>query len=295
MPQQPTNDRRKDQWTSKAYQGAASFVPQLTTKVLQYLEPQATDTIIDIGCGDGVLDAKIAPLCKHLIGLDSSASFIQAANENVRTHQPNTEFFEVDCTCLSPEACKTQDADVLSLLKESHYDKAFSNAAMHWILRDPDIRPPFFADVHRLLKPGGKFVFEMGGFQNVPEVHVALQAVLRFKYGVSQERLKAADPWFFPSVQLMQMTLEGAGFEVEVVESEHRPTRLTEEGADGSGGLEGWLQLMGATFLELLDASDRDEAVQSMCEVLQPAVTKVEDGGQWLSYVRLRAVARRNG
>ena len=37
--------------TTQAYQNAASFVPKLATKVLQYLDIQPDDVILDIGCG----------------------------------------------------------------------------------------------------------------------------------------------------------------------------------------------------------------------------------------------------
>lgn len=284
---------KKDHWSSKAYSGAASFVPQLTTKVLQYLDPQPTDSILDIGCGDGVLDAKIAPLCKHIWGLDASRSFIEAAKQSVKSQHPNTDFLEVDCRRLSPDACETEDVALLAVLREGVYDKVFSNAAMHWILSDEHNRKAFFCDVNWLLKPGGAFVFEQGGFQNVPEVYVTLTSILRLKYGLSQDKVKEADPWFFPSTEWMRSTLEEAGFDVEVAELEHRPTKLNERQSDGSGGLEGWLRLMGANFLELLDEEQQDEAVKLASELLEPVVTKVEDRSQWLSYVRLRAVARK--
>lgn len=284
---------KKDHWTAEAYSSAASFVPQLTSKVLQYLDPQPSDSILDIGCGDGVLDAKIAPLCKHIWGLDASASFIRTATQTVKAQYPNTDFLEVDCRRLSPDACETEDVSLLAVLREGAYEKVFSNAAMHWILADRGNRVEFFDDVFWLLKPGGCFVFEMGGFQNVPEVYVALTSVLRLRFGCSKEKVQDVDPWFFPSEEWMRRTLEDAGFEVEVLEMEHRPTRLNVRQSDGSGGLDGWIRLMGANFLELLDKTQRDEAVSLASELLEPVVTKIEDGSQWLSYVRLRAVARK--
>ncbi len=35
----------------QAYQSAASFVPKLATKVVQWLDPQKDDVILDVGCG----------------------------------------------------------------------------------------------------------------------------------------------------------------------------------------------------------------------------------------------------
>lgn len=285
-----------DQWNAKAYQGAANFVPLLTTKVLQYLDPQETENILDIGCGDGVLDAQIALKCRSLVGLDSSASFIKTCDDEVTSKHPTTLFLQHDCRRLDYDLYVQDHPKEPCPLDPGRYDKVFSNAAMHWILRDEPCRKPFFKDVAKLLVPGGKFIFEMGGFQNVPEVHVALRSVLMLKYGIRKERLEEAGPWFFPSVRWMQTTLEETGFEVEVLESEHRPTKLTENNADGSGGLAGWLRLMGANFLQLLDSNEqRNAAIKDLCEVLGPVVTDANDGSQWLSYVRLRAVARIRG
>ncbi len=63
------------------------------------------------------------------------------------------------------------DATKLSpVLQKGSFDKAFSNAAMHWILRPEESREGFFRGVRNALKPGGVFCFEMGGMGNVAEV-----------------------------------------------------------------------------------------------------------------------------
>lgn len=43
--------KQEDHWDSAAYQNAASFVPKLATKVLQWLDVQEDDVILDVGCG----------------------------------------------------------------------------------------------------------------------------------------------------------------------------------------------------------------------------------------------------
>ena len=260
----------------------------MATTVLQYLDPQAQDDILDIGCGDGALLTKIAPLCRSFNGLDASPSFVQSAKANVVPSHSNVNIFEYDCRRLNePQALDSQ------VLSSNKYNKVFSNAAMHWILRDETTRTLFFSDVFRLLKPGGSFVFEQGGAGNVSEVHAALRAVLHHAYGVSLAKLHEADPWYFPSEQWMRNTLESAGFTVEKLDFEYRPSELTPETADGSGGLVGWVKLMAASFLDAIqEPSRRDEVVQKVCEALEPVITR-EDGRKYLGYVRLRVVARK--
>lgn len=273
----------KDHWSAEKYSAAANFVPQLTTKVLQHLSPQPGESILDIGCGDGQLTTKLASSVGptgRVLGLDASASFIASARA-ANTH-PHCAYELQDCTALAANASAAS----------AQWDKAFSNAAMHWILREPATRAGFFAAVHGLLKPGGKFVFEMGGKGNVAEFHAAFVGALTTHGGLGIARARAASPWFFPSTDWMAMALGEAGFDVEVCESEYRPTKLTEEKEDGSGGVEGWVRLMGAKFLEAVEGEERREkVVRAVCDWVEDAVQREEDGSKWIGYVRCRAVA----
>lgn len=273
----------KDHWTSDAYNASANFVPSLTKKVISYLDIKPTDQILDIGCGDGSLTSEIAATCSQggVLGLDASKSFIETATSRYTT--PKLKFQHQDCTRLEecPEAV------------DGSWDKVFSNAAMHWILRDPSIRAKFFQNVNKALKPNGLFVFEMGGSGNVAEVHAGATAAL-IHAGLSPKEAREACPWFFPSVAWMEQTLEAAGFEVVTCEHEYRPTKLNPESEDKKSGLEGWVRLMCAEFLERVkDSQKREQAVKFIVDVLDPITTREEDGTKYLGYCRLRAVGRK--
>ena len=124
----------------------------------------------------------------------------------------------------------------------------------------------------------------------MPEVHTALISALVHR-GVPIESVREVSPWFFPSETWMRNSLEETGFHVETLEAEYRPTRLT---SGEAGGLRGWVVLMGASMLEVLeDEKKREAVVDEVCDVLSTVITRVEDGSQWLGYVRLRAVARK--
>lgn len=305
---------KPDHWSATAYAAAANFVPLLTTKVLQHLDPQPGERILDIGCGDGQLTQTIASrlACSpgggsgggHILGLDSSPSFIATAR--AENKHPETCTYELqDCKDLSNAPSLTSSDS-----NEGKFDKIFSNAALHWILRDPSTRSSqtptntntkdtkdkttLFPALHSLLKPTGTLVFEMGGAGNVSEFHTAFTAALTTHGGLTLAQAQAASPWYFPSETWMRNALEEAGFEVLVCESEYRPTRVTEKSEGEGGGLEGWVRLMGAAFLDAVEGEERREAVvRAVCEWVEGAVWREEDGGRWIGYVRLRAVGRK--
>ena len=267
----------KDSWTVEAYQASSSFVPLLTTKVVEWLDPQASDSILDLGCGDGVLTAKIKQHCTYVLGLDGSPNLLEAARRNYGSVK-GLDWELRDCRHLD------------GIDQSGKYSKIFSNAAFHWMLRDPATRSSVIEHCFRLLKPKGLFVFEMGGAGNVAEAHAALISALVHR-GISIKRVREACPWFFPSETLMRGIVESAGFEVEQSELQYRPTRLTE--GEG-GGLEGWIRLHGDAFLRLMETTeDRDGVVAEVCQTLQSVMGREEDGSLWIGYVRLRMLARK--
>ncbi|KAL8719893.1 MAG: hypothetical protein Q9181_007996, partial [Wetmoreana brouardii] len=254
----------KDHWTQEAYSTSASFVPQLATTILQWLNPQFNDRILDLGCGDGILTAKLKQTSASVTGIDASHNLITAAKKSYGSI-PGLNFQVQDCRYL----------DRWVNFQEASYTKVFSNAALHWILRDESTRDSVLQNAYTMMQPGGIFVFEMGGAGNVAEVHTALLAAVVHQ-GLSIEQARELCPWFFPSEAMMKNMLEKVGFSVEKTELEYRPTRLT---TAEDGGIEGWARLMGAQILEGLETQGkRDAAVKEVCELLKTVITHEEDG-----------------
>lgn len=104
----------------QAYEKSASYVPQLASKLQQWLDPRATERILDVGCGDGKLTTVFAQAAQHVVGIDASPMMIEAAQRDFGG--PNAEFQVVDCRHL--EQYVEQDPQVVA----GGYDKVYVNS-----------------------------------------------------------------------------------------------------------------------------------------------------------------------
>jgi SAM-dependent methyltransferase len=160
---------------------------------------------------------------------------------------------------------------------DTSFDAVFSNAALHWV-RDQDA---MMDQVHRVLKPGGRFVAEMGGHGNIAAIRVALMAVLaRHGYGDREDGVN-----YYPTQELYRDRLEKHGFNVERIALIPRPTPLPET------GMEAWLRTFRRGVLDGLPESLRETIVSETAALLAPALQ--DEAGNWVAdYVRLRFIAR---
>src|SRR2546425_4508256 len=159
-------------WDPERYARNARFVADLGMPVVELLAPQPGERILDLGCGDGVLTEKLVAMGCQVVGVDSSAELIKAAE------------------------ARGLDARVMdgqNLTFEKEFDAVFSNAALHWMKRADDV----IAGVRRALKPGGRFVAECGGHKCVATIENALLDALQ-RRGITREDI---NPWYFPTLE----------------------------------------------------------------------------------------------
>jgi trans-aconitate methyltransferase len=243
-------------WDAERYARNARFVSDLGMPVVELLAPGPGERILDLGCGDGVLTKKLVEMGCEVVGVDGSASQIEAAKR------------------LGLDA-RLMDAQRLEF--DSEFDAVFSNAALHW-MRQPDA---VIAGVWRALKPCGRFVAECGGHGCIARIESALKVALG-RRGLDGA---PANPWYFPTTEDYRDRLESRGFKVDYIALIPRPTPLP-------GDISDWLETFCESFLSLLPEGQRAGYIEEVRDALRPELC--DSQGQWTAdYVRLRFSARR--
>jgi trans-aconitate methyltransferase len=239
-------------WSPADYATNAGFVPQLGASILERLNPQPGERILDLGCGDGVLTEKIAAAGAAVTGVDASPEMVAAAQAR-----------GLDA--------RVMNAVSLSFLSE--FDAVFSNAVLHWV-HDPDA---VLAGVVRALKPGGRFVAELGGQGNIAAISVAIRAVF------ARHRIAYTWPWYYPTPVEYRSRCEAQQLTVDQIQLFPRPTPLPT-------GMAGWLRTFAVSLFAAVPEADRAEIEAEVVDLLAPALRDAE--GNWSAdYVRLQVVA----
>jgi SAM-dependent methyltransferase len=244
-------------WDPQTYGANARFVHGLAGGVVEWLDAQPGERVLDLGCGDGQLTQRIAAIGASVAGLDLSPEMVAAARGRGIAA-------ELGCAEELPFA-------------ESSFDAAFSNAALHWV-RDQDA---MMTEVRRVLRPGGRFVAEMGGHGNVAAIRVGLMAVLeRLDHGRLEDGVN-----YYPTPAGYTRRLERHGLRVERMELIPRPTPLS------ASGMDGWIRTFRNGLVQGLPEELREPFIEQATALLAQAL-RDEDGNWVADYVRLRFVAR---
>jgi trans-aconitate methyltransferase len=248
-------------WNADLYDSKHSFVSQYGENVLELLDVKPGERVLDLGCGTGYLASQIKAQGAEVIGADPSPEMIAKA----KFTYPDVDFVV---------------ASGADFRFDEPFDAVFSNATLHWIT-DAD---PMIRNVYNHLKPGGRFVAEMGGKGNVEQTVAATAKVLdKYGYGAN----KANNPWYFPSTAEYAAKLEAAGFRVIFTAHFDRPTLLQ----DGRQGVVKWLQMFGSSFFKDIPGDTLKQILEDITDLLEPDYNK---NGDWYSdYKRLRFVAVR--
>lgn len=248
-------------WNVSNYKQNFSFVPEYGEAVIDLLTKPNGSSVIDLGCGNGILTQKLFERGYQVVGIDDSAQMIAQA----RNDYPDIKFMI---------------GNAVDFMVEQKADALFSNAVFHWI--DEEKQQKMLCNIYDQLKEDGEFVCEFGGAGCAEHVHNTLEQCF-LEYGLAYKRV-----FYFPTIGQYAPMLEKAGFRIEYAALFDRPTIQK-----GANGLADWIKMFVKKPFEGIDEKMQNEIIAAAVKHLK---NLLYINGEWfVDYVRIqfRAVKKK--
>lgn len=259
----------RQQWNATDYAKNSSAQLEWAQELIAKLALKGDEALLDIGCGDGKISAQIAQALPagRVLGIDLSADMIQLARETytARSH-PNLRFLQMDAT-------RIQQARA--------FDVAFSTAALHWVADHQAV----LNGVRACLKPGGRLLFQMGGYGNAQAVYEALKEVAEGEEWRPYLQ-NFAFPYYFLKPEVYARWLPEYGFELK--RAELFPKDMRHQGQEG---LKGWFRTTWFPYTDRLPSERRDAFVDAVVDGYLAAHPLDAEGKTHVEMVRLEIEA----
>jgi len=229
---------------------------------------QGSESVLDIGCGDGKITAEIAKLVPHgrVLGIDRSEEMIALATRLIQL--PNAAF-------------RVLDAQALDF--DGEFDAVFSNSAIHWMPNPEAV----VRGIARAIKPGGRIFLSMGGRGTASSGFKAL-AIMSQDPRWSEAIHSAPSPYHFLGPREYEPWLAGAALHVDRVELVQKPMRHASLAA-----LEGWFRTTWMAYSDRVPESQRAEFLHELAERASKDCSIAEDGAILMPMVNLEVEAHK--
>jgi len=255
------------EWNAKEYERLGAPMTRWGGQVLERLQLNGDETVLDGGCGTGrVTEQLLAKLPRgKVIGTDASAKMIEQAKERFAGN-PRVSLLVADLTTIElPEPV----------------DAILSTATFHWI-KDHD---KLFAQLVKILKPGGQLVAQCGGATNIAGVMAAIEEIMRSPmYAAAFDGWYS--PWLYATPEETHERLTRAGFTEVHTWLNPEPTVLSSR--------EHLIDYLVTIILGQHVPRLPPEQHQPFAEAVADALLR-RAGQPLIDYVRLNIVARRTG
>ena len=247
--------RRLFEWDASAYDELPLPHLRWGERVVAALRLTGDETVLDMGCGTGRDTAALLDRLPsgRVYAVDGSQQMLDGLRQRLAGRLDRVEVIHADLR--------------RPLELPTPVDAVMSVATIHWI----DDHARLFANLSKVLRPGGQLVIDGGGEGNIAAVHRAVD-----RLGVSQDRTG----WNFRGVEETVRHLEDAGF--ADISVRLRPDPLVLQPGEQ---LEAYLAIvcLGPT-IENLAPEERRSFVTSVAELIPEAT---------IDYVRLEIEAVR--
>jgi trans-aconitate 2-methyltransferase len=190
-------------WDAAHYHQVSDPQTRWGLAVLERLHPRDGERILDIGCGTGRLTGALAEKAPgaRVVASDVSPAMVREARKALGARVPVVQ------------------ADGVRLPFRPGFDAVFSTATFHWIHDHPQL----FAEINRVLEPGGRLVSQAGGGPNLARLYGRCSALAE-ELAFADAFAGWADPWYFANVEETEGRMRDAGFVDVTVWLEETPT-----------------------------------------------------------------------
>ncbi|MBS4963425.1 MAG: methyltransferase domain-containing protein [Phocaeicola dorei] len=245
-------------WNAKEYLRDFSFVSRYGEDVLSLLDVHEGDSVIDLGCGNGMLTKHLSDMGLEVTGIDASEEMLDIAHNS----HPELTFIK---------------SDALDFTVNEPVNAIFSNAVFHWI--DEEKQPILLGRINRALKKGGELVCEFGGKGCAATVHEAL------RQSFHKRGMEYVFPFYFPTIGKYATLLERNGFNTVYALLFDRPTACR----NGEHGLRDWIRMFDKQAFRMVDVNVENEILSEAERALNGVL--FHDGSWYIDYVRIRLKA----
>lgn len=249
------------------YTSASKHQKAWGNRLIAELELAGDESVLDLGCGDGVLTAELAGRVPRgrVVGVDSSPGMVQAAR---RIAGPNMV---------------VRLMDINNLDCDGEFDVVFSNATLHWVKDHESL----LRNTLRALRPGGTLRFNFAGAGNCPSFCRVVREVMSLPAFAA--RFAGFEwPWYMPTAEEYGTLVGRCAFKTARVWLQNADTRFAD-----AGEMTRWIDHPSLVpFLQSLGETDkksfRDEVVDRMIRA-----TMQEDETCFETFRRINVLARK--
>lgn len=251
-------------WNAEDYEKNSAAQQRWGEALIDRIAFQENERVLDLGCGDGKLSARIAVRVPTgcVVGVDKSGDMIRLAQEKYADRAPHLRF-------------QVEDASFLSFEKTC-FDVVFSNAALHWVLD----HVPVLKGIHRCLAPQGRINLEMGGKGNAKHVIESMTVLLSRPEWVSYFT-DFQFPYGFHSPDDYEIWLTETGLKPMHIELVHRDMVHTAE------KFKSWIRTTWLPYTHRVPEDLRDRFIEDFADVYLEQCPLDSEGLVHVDMVRL--------
>lgn len=179
------------EFDGRKYKMASMHQKEWGNTLISELRLKGDESILDLGCGDGVLTGQLSLVVPNgkVLGIDASNGMIKTAKS---IKKDNIEF---------------QQLDINEIDYTNEFDVIFSNAALHWVKNHKRL----LKNAYKALKNHGVVLWDFGSAGNCANfIDVVRKKISDDKYAEYFNDFEW--PWFMPSKSQYEDLMSFIGF-----------------------------------------------------------------------------------